>query len=220
MEKLPETIVGVDVSKAKLDVHFLPDGTDLQVDNTPVGIKKLLKKLPAVGEVFIVLEATGGYEERLVEKLLLAGHMTARVNPRQVRDFAKATGVLAKTDKIDAKVIAVFGQMLEPRTLEPVTETELEFQELVSRRKQLSDLRTAEKNRLEQARTKMSKVSIRKVVNLLEEEIKEINAEISKRMKGNDDWNDKLTILSSTPGVGEVTVAGIYLGTVPERCRE
>ena len=193
----------------------MPAGENLQFENSPAGIRKFIKKLPAVGEVFIVLEATGGYEDRLVEELLLVEHITARVNPRQMRDFAKATGRLAKTDKIDARLIAEFGKMLKPRTLEPVTDEELQLQELVTRRKQLSNLRTAEKNRLKMARTKISRVSIEKVVEVLEEQIKEINAEISKRIKDNDEWNDKVTILSSTPGVGEITVATL-IAELPE----
>lgn len=215
MDGFPETIVGVDVSKDKLDLHLMPAGENLQFENSPAGIRKFIKKLPAVGEVFIVLEATGGYEDRLVEELLLVEHITARVNPRQMRDFAKATGRLAKTDKIDARLIAEFGKMLKPRTLEPVTDEELQLQELVTRRKQLSNLRTAEKNRLKMARTKISRVSIEKVVEVLEEQIKEINAEISKRIKDNDEWNDKVTILSSTPGVGEITVATL-IAELPE----
>ena len=215
MDGFPETIVGVDVSKDKLDLHLMPAGENLQFENSPAGIRKFIKKLPSVGEVFIVLEATGGYEDRLVEELLLVEHITARVNPRQMRDFAKATGRLAKTDKIDARLIAEFGKMLKPRTLEPVTDEELQLQELVTRRKQLSNLRTAEKNRLKMARTKISRVSIEKVVEVLEEQIKEINAEISKRIKDNDEWNDKVTILSSTPGVGEITVATL-IAELPE----
>jgi len=215
MDEFPENVVGIDVSKDKLDLHFLPKAKNSQVNNSSPGIKKLITRLPAAGEVFIILEATGGYENRVVEELLLVGHMVARVNPRQVRDFAKATGMLAKTDSIDAKVIAEFGSMLKPRTLEPVTEEELQLQELITRRKQLIDLRIAENNRLEQARTTLSKDSIANIVNVLSEQIDALSNEISKRINENDDWNDKVTILSSVPGVGELTAATL-IAELPE----
>ena len=215
MDKFPETVVGIDVSKDKLDLHVLPKRKNSQVNNSSPGIKKLITKLPAPGEVFIVLEATGGYENRVVEELLLVGHVVARVNPRQVRDFAKATGMLAKTDRIDAKIIAEFGHMLKPRTLEPVTEEELQLQELVARRKQLVELRIAENSRLEQARTKLSKDSIAKIVDVLNKQIQALSDEISRRVKDNDDWSDKVTILSSVPGVGELTAATL-IAELPE----
>ena len=215
MEGLPEIIVGIDVSKDKLDVARLPQTQDRQFENSAGGIAQFIKQLPEAGNVLIVLEATGGYEERLVGELLLLGHLVARVNPRLVRDFAKATGRLAKTDRIDARVIAEFGKLLKPRTMEPVTEEQLQLKELITRRRQLITLRTAENNRLGQARTNVSKKSINKVIKLLSREIETLDKEISKRLSDNDDWQDAVKILSSTPGVGDITVATL-LADLPE----
>ena len=109
--------VGIDVAKAKLDVAGAPDAVIEQVDNTWDGHQQLLAKLPKPKSCLIVLEATGQYEKALVLELVNAGHVVSVVNPRQVRDLAKAMGILAKTDKIDARVIAKFGEIVRPRAI-------------------------------------------------------------------------------------------------------
>lgn len=215
MEAFPESIVGIDVSKDKLDFYMLPKGQVLQFRNTGAGIRKLIEKLPTAGDVLVVLEATGGYENSLVTELLLMGHLTAKASPKQVRDFARAMGMLAKTDTIDAKVIATFGQLLRPRSLDQVTGAQIELQELVTRRRQLVALRTAENNRLEQARTEISRTSIDEIIALLESQIHNLDNEISKRLREKEDWKNRVDILCSAPGVGDVTAATL-VAELPE----
>lgn len=140
--------VGIDVSKNRLDVHVLPEGLSLQVPNSPEGHDKLLTRLPEPGGCRVVLEATGDLQRSVVAALVDAGHYVSVVNPRQVRDYAKALGILAKTDSIDAKVIARFGRDVKPRNVTKVPENQAELDQLVTRRRQLVQARVAESNRL------------------------------------------------------------------------
>ena len=163
--------------------------------------------MPQPETCLVVVEATGGYERLLVADLLDAGHLVAVVNPRQVRDFAKALGILAKTDRIDAAVIARFGQQVEPRPLAEVHEKQGELDQLVTRRRQLVVLRTAEKNRFTMAHSKPVKRSLQLVIDTLNKEIKRIEKEILALVESDDQWQGKADILSSVPGVGNVTAA-------------
>ncbi len=144
-----QSFVGIDIANRTLDVHVLPERKSLKQSTDAKGRGQLREQLPAPGECLIVVEATGGYERALVAELLDAGHQVAVVNPRQVRDFAKACGILAKTDRIDAALLARFGQAVEPRTQAKIQEKQLELQDLVARRRQLVELRTAEMNHRE-----------------------------------------------------------------------
>jgi hypothetical protein len=155
--------IGIDVAKAKLDVALAPDSDVEQFNNTLNGHQKLLDKLPTPGTCFVVLEATGRYQQGVVVKLVDAGHIVAVVNPRQVRDFAKALGILAKTDRIDARVIARFGEQVRPRAVAKVHELQEELDHLVTRRRQLIETRTAEKNRKATSTSKVVRKSIQKV---------------------------------------------------------
>ncbi len=125
--------VGIDVSKAQLDVQLMPEGRSFHVPNTPDGHALLLTNLPAPGTCRVTLEATGDYERRIVAELVEAGHYVSVVNPRQIRDYAKALGILAKTDRIDAKVIARFGQDVKPRSVAKTPENQAELDQLVTR---------------------------------------------------------------------------------------
>jgi transposase len=208
-------IVGVDVSKAALDCFFLSDQRPLAVDNSPSGRKKLLEQLPEREQTLVVLEATGGYEQPLVADLCTAGYRVAVVNPRQVRDFAKALGILAKTDRIDARVLALFGKQLEPRSCPEPTKKLGELEQMVSRRRQLLTLRTEESNHKEHTTAKAALKSIQKVIGLLDQQIKAIEAEITKLIQSDDDWRAKAELLESTPGLGPVTAATL-LAELPE----
>ncbi len=199
--------IGIDVSKKSLDVAALPEGTVRTVSHTVQGRRELLAELPEPGTCLVVVEATGGYERLIVADLATAGHLVAVVNPRQVRDFAKGIGIFAKTDRIDAAVIAKFGQHVHPRPLAEVHEKQGELDQLVTRRRQLVDLRTAEKNRMGMAHSRPVRRSLQLVIDLLNKQIKRIEKAILALVESDDQWKGTARLLKSVPGVGDVTAA-------------
>lgn len=209
--------IGVDVAKDTLDVACASGaGTERRsVANDRAGHSLLIENLPPQAEARVVVEATGGYERALVTALVEAGYRVAVVNPRQVRDFAKALGILAKTDRIDALVLARFGEQVQPRLLEEDPANRAELMQLVARRRQLIDLRTMESNRLAQATARAAQKSIRHVLKLLEKEVDQLEAEIARLLASDDDWRTKVELLSSVPGVAKVTSATL-VAEVPE----
>jgi len=211
------TWIGVDVSKASLDAAWAPGDALRRASaaNDRTGIAALIGQLPPSGAARVVVEATGGYERGLVTALIEAGYRTAVVNPRQVRDFAKALGILAKTDHIDAAVLAQYGRQVEPRLLEEDPAQRAELMQLVSRRRQLIDLRTMELNRLEMATARAAQKSIRHVLKLLDKEVAQLEAEIARLLAADDDWRGKVELLSTTPGVARITSATL-VAEVPE----
>jgi transposase len=211
------TWIGIDVAKDSLDVAWTSlTGTERHAtENSRAGWDSLLAKLPAPDLTRLVVEATGVYERALVTALIEAGYRVAVVNPRQVRDFAKALGILAKTDRIDALVLARFGQQVEPRVLEENPNERAELMQLVARRRQLIELRTMESNRLAQSTARAAQKSIRHVLKLLEKEIDQLEAEISRLLASDDDWRGKIELLSTVPGVAKVTSATL-VAEVPE----
>lgn len=214
----PATIwIGIDVCKDSLDVASSPEGSPraARVANAPDGFGQLLAQLPSPDQARIVIEATGGYERQLVAALLDAGYHVAVVNPRQVRDFAKALGILAKTDRIDAAVLARFGQQVQPRPLAENSAQRAELAQLVARRRQLIELRTMESNRLELTTAKLARKSIRTVLATLEKQVAQLDAEIARLIDSDDDWRAKAQILASTPGIGPVASATL-LAELPE----
>lgn len=207
--------VGIDISKNSLDVHLLPEAKSLKVDNKTQGFQQLLKALPQPKACLIVVEATGGYERQLVAELVGAGYYVAVANPRQVRDFAKGLGILAKTDRIDARVIARFGQDVKPRPLAEIRENQAELNQLVTRRRQLIELRTAENNRRETLSSQDVRKSIQLVVDTLCKEIKRVEKRILELVHSDDEWKDKADLLESAPGIGQTTSATL-LADLPE----
>lgn len=163
----------------------------------------------------MVVEATGGYERQLVAELAAAGHHVSVVNPRQVRDYARSRGILAKTDRIDARVIALFGQHVHPRPLAEVHEKQGELSQFVTRRRQLVELRTAEMNRREAPVSKEVRKSIQFVIDTLNKELKRVDQAILALVESDDDWKGKSDVLQSTPGVGQTTAATL-LSDLPE----
>ena len=159
-----EVYVGVDVAKDSFDVFVSATETTFTATNDQAGFRQLLGELPTPGSCLVVVEATGGYQREMVAELIAAGHHVAVVNPRQVRDFARGLGVLAKTDRLDARVIARFGQQAQPRPTKKLPEKQDELQQLVVRRRQLIDLRTDEKNRQPLARSTSVSKSIRRTI--------------------------------------------------------
>lgn len=209
-----DKFVGIDVSKDSLDVHGLPTGSPSRFDNTAEGRAQLLSSLPKAGTSLSVVEATGGYERGLVAEAVTAGHHIAVVNPRQVRDFAKAFNVLAKTDRIDASVIARFAETTRP---EPVgyNERQEQLRELIVRRRQLIDHRTAEKNRCETARSSLVRNSVRKLIETINKDIARIDRAVLELVQSNDDWRDRYKRVSEVPGIGKQTAA-VMLAELPE----
>jgi transposase len=197
--------VGVDVAKKHWDVCLLPSGRTLHLPADEDGLARLLEELRPPARALVVLEATGGYERRLAADLMTAGVATAVVNPRQIRDFAKALGRLAKTDRLDARVLAEFAARVQPRTSVRTSEKQAELDELVARRRQLIAMHAAEKTRLHQSRAKAIRKSVGHLLDLLRKEIDEVDELLAKLIEADDDWREKFRILESTPGVGEVT---------------
>jgi transposase len=209
--------IGIDVAKESLDVWWAGSAAPpaLSIANGPTGFAALIQALPPVASVRVVVEATGGYERALVTALIEAGYRVAVANPRQVRDFAKALGILAKTDRIDASVLARFGEQVQPRLLEEDPAQRAELMQLVARRRQLVELRTMESNRLGQATARAAQKSIRHVLKLLGKEIEQLEAEIARLVQADDDWRSKMELLTSVPGVAKVT-SSTLIAEVPE----
>jgi transposase len=209
-----ERFIGIDVSKATLDVHILPDGKDFVFTNDVNGIKALCKKLNRLRPDLIVMEATGGLQMPAATALGLKDLPVAVINPRQARDFAKATGRLAKTDKIDAQVLAFFGQQIRPEARPLKDEQAQELSALMSRRSQLLGMLIMEKNRLS-----ISSGSIRgdieKNIEWLEERLDDINTRLGKMVRASSLWRAQDDLLRSVPGVGEVLSTAL-LANLPE----
>ena len=206
--------VGIDVCQKYLDVYIRPQEKLFQVTNDEIGITKLVSTLKSIQPELIVLEATGGMEIDATIKLTTAGLSVAVINPRQARDFAKATGQLAKTDAIDAKVLAHFADAIRPEVRQISDESSRQLEDLVARRRQISDMITAEKNR-RRGKTNSVKASIDEHIEWLEEQLKEIESQIKSAIAVNPDWKQKMDLLTSVPGIGQV-VAVTLISSLPE----
>ena len=177
---------------------------------------KLVEKLPQPGTCLIIFEATGRCEKEVVISLVDLGHVVAVVNPRQVRDFARAHNILAKTDKIDAQVIARFGQQVRPRSIAKAHKLQDELDQLVTRRRQIVVTRTAEKNRKKtRGNSKFVIKSLTKSLRHLEKELKLVEAEIARLVQSDDEWKSRYELLRSAPGIGDVT-ATTLIAELPE----
>ena len=212
---IPPVVAGIDVSKDRLDVHLWPSAESFALDNTPAGIAQLVKQLRPERVALVVIEATGRYERRAAFALMDAGLEVAVVNPRQPRDFAKASGQLAKTDAIDARVLAQFGAVIGPRPTEKPAENQLVLDELVARRRQLVEMITMERNRIEHALHMRLRRQIEHVVKALQKQLEQIEAEILQLIDRDDDWRRRFGVLKSTPGVGDATAATL-VAELPE----
>ena len=206
--------VGIDVSKARLDVAVSGNGQEKQVNNTQAGIAELVVWMQALKPELIVVEATGGYQRAVVEALFQTGLPVAVVNPARVRQFARACGLLAKTDKLDAQVLAVFGQRMQPRRYEGKNEAEKQLSALLVRRKQVEEMLKAEQNRLRTIAPSL-RGSVERMIAVLQEEKKWLDEQIREAMKEQQAWQAQSEILRSAPGVGAVTTATL-LAELPE----
>ena len=209
------TFVGIDIAKQKFDVARLPEPQHHTFAYDADGILQLIELLRSWGQIFVVLEATGGLERRLVGELATVGIPVAVVNPRQVRDFARGVGRLAKTDPIDAGVLARFAQVVQPAPSQKTSEKQRELQELVTRRQQLMGLRTMESNRLTTAAVKAAQKSITKVLQALDKQLAVVDAAIARLVESNDDWRRKAEIIDSVPGFAKNSSHKL-VGDLPE----
>lgn len=210
-----QVFAGIDVAKDQLDLGIYPDGTSARFASDPAGIAALIEHLRHAGVTLVVLEATGGIEQRIALELAAAQVPVAVVNPRQVRDFARGVGRLAKNDRVDALVLARFGHTVRPAARPLSAEHERRFGELVARRRQLIDMRTAESNRLLRADAQTVVDSHKALLKALDEQIDSIDAEISQAIKASPVWRAKDRLLRSVPGVGD-GLARAVLADLPE----
>jgi transposase len=206
--------VGIDVSKDKLDVAVLGEKTVTQVINSKRGIAGLIRQMQKLTPKLIVVEATGGYEEALVLELYEAGLPVALVSPQRVRQYAKARGLLAKTDGIDAQNLAEYGKNIQPRLFVAKSEEGRCLSALVGRRKQLGEMLKAEKNRLRTVPVGVES-SLERVIACLEAEIEGLDAEIRRFMEEHEDFGEQEKLLRSAKSIGRVTAATL-LADLPE----
>lgn len=207
--------VGVDVCRDALDVALSPAGPVLRFANTPRGRAALAARLARLGAGPAVMESTGGYEAPARERLARAGLAVCLVNPRQVRDFARGLGVLAKTDRIDALVLARFGECARPRPTPPPPAHQALLRGLIERRAQLTRMRVAEKNRVRPGLAARVGRSLRTMLDAIDEELKALEAEIAGLIARHRDLERKAEVMASVPGVGALTAAKLVAG-MPE----
>ena len=215
MQTQPTThFAGIDVSKADLDLDIYPQPTPQRFTNDESGRLALCARLQVIAPALIVVEATGGLELPLVGLLAARGLAVAVINPRQARDFAKAIGVLAKTDQVDAFLLARFAQAIKPpvRALKPEETQALEA--VLTRRRQLVEMLTAESNRQSSANARVAK-QIRQHIAWLEKRLGESNDDLDNMIRNSPLWQHKAEIMQSIPGVGRVT-ATTFLADMPE----
>lgn len=215
MTTTPERFVGIDVSKDGLDAHLLPDGTARRFDNTPDGIAALAAWVAPLAPVRVALEATGGYEAAAVAALSVRGLPVCLVNPKRVRDFARAGGRAAKTDAIDAAVLAAFADKMRPPVRPPTDAEAQHFQAILARRGQLIGMRTMEANRLGGATDRAVRRSIGAVLRALDKEIARADRELDAAIRSSPVWQAKDELLRSIPGIGPV-VSRTLLAEMPE----
>lgn len=210
---MADIFVGIDVSKAHLDVSVRPGGERRRFSQDD-GLAKLTDFIAAAGAQLVVMEATGGLEAPCAAALAARGIAVAVVNPRQVREFAKATGKLAKTDEIDSDVLAHFGEAVKPSPTPLADETTRELEALVSRRAQIVGMIAMEKNRLGQA-SKSTRKDIELHITWLKRRVKDLDDDIAKRVRSSPIWREKDDLLRSIPGFGKV-VSSVLLSSLPE----
>ena len=210
-----ELFVGIDVAKATLEVKESLKGKTYSHRNTKSGVKKVVARMLEAKPNLVVLEATGGLEKALARALAEAGIRVAVINPRQIRDFARSLGRLAKTDKIDAEILALYAERIrpEPRPL-PDKQTE-ELDELMTRRRQLIQMLVAERNRLQQASSATIRKSIKAIIRHLENELKSLSRSIDSLIQSSPEMKAKDEILQSTKGIASV-VSHALMAAVPE----
>src|SRR5688500_7231476 len=206
--------VGIDVSKDRLDVAVLGERQEKQVSNTQKGIAEVVQWMLELQPKLIVVEAAGGYQRSVVEALFHAGLSVAVANPTRVRQFARACGLLAKTDKLDAQLLAVFGQRVQPKLYTGKSEAEKQLSALLVRRRQVEEMLKAEQNRLRTISPSL-RSSVERMIAILKEEKKHLDDQIQQFLNEQKAWQEQREILSSAPGVGRSAVFSICLPSLP-----
>lgn len=214
MADMMPTFVGIDVSNTQLDLALRPSGTTQSFPNNEPGIKALVEHLCVVKPELIVLEASGGIERSVVRALVAADLPVTVANPRQVRDFAKATGQLAKTDRLDAQVLARFAEAVRPALRPLPDDMTLDLRALIARRRQLIEMLTAEQHRLSRAPRRVHK-RIAAHIRWLQSELKRADEELDQTIRQRPLWREQEDLLKSVPGIGPV-VSRTVLAELPE----
>jgi transposase len=209
------TFIGIDVSRAHLDVAVRPAGAEFRLANDPAGLGELVTRLTPLAPALVVVEATGGYELPAVAALQAAGLPVAAVNPRQARDFAKGTGRLAKTDRIDAAALAHFAEAVRPvpRPAEPAEQLALEA--LLTRRRQLLEMRVMEGHRLATCRDAAVRAGIERHIAWLDAEGADADRRLEEAVRASPAWRQRDELLRGIPGIGPVT-SRTLLAALPE----
>src|SRR5262249_7261692 len=198
--------VGIDVSKARLDVAVVPSGESFSAANDDEGIQQLVARIRDLHPALVLLEATGGLERRALARLVAAGLPAMAVNPRNVRDFGRSLGKLAKTDRLDAVVLARFAEAVRPEWRPIADEQAQQLQAHLTRRRQLVEMVTAEKNRLLAVDHRDIRRQIKATIEWLEKQLNINEYDLDQAVKQTPAWREKADLLKSVPGVGRVTV--------------
>jgi transposase len=210
-----ELFIGIDVSKDRLDICVRPSGETFVVTRDDEGLERLVERLRALAPALVTLEATGGYET-VVASALAAEHLPlAVVNPRQIRDFARSTGKLAKTDRLDAAAIAHFAEAVRPAARRLADGEAQALGELVARRRQVIEMIVAEKNRRRLAAQPRVLKAIDRHVDLLQAELSELDREIDGAIRNSPAWQADADLLASVPGIGKATLRTL-IAELPE----
>ena len=212
---MEHTFVGADIAKDQVDVHIRPTDERVQFSRDEAGLAELVARLQPLGPRLVVLEATGGYEIPVAAALASAGVPVAVVNPRQIRDFARATGQLAKTDALDARIMALFAEVVQPTPRPLPTAAAQALGDLVARRRQLIEMLGAERNRHQQARDPHLQRRIATHVRWLTKALAELDTDLADTIRSSPIWRERDNLLQSVPGIGDVT-AYTLLADLPE----
>jgi transposase len=208
-------VVGIDISKDKLDIGIIPTSEKWSIPNEVDGLAELACRLSDLSPKLVVMEATGGLERPVRAVLEQAGLPCAVVNPRQVRDFAKSKNILAKTDSLDTFVHADFGEKMEPKARPGKDKETQELEAIVTRRRQLIRMLTAEKNRLQQEASAKMRTNIQEHLSWIQKCLKDLEKDMRKLIKQIPEWRERAEIIRSVPGIGPVTMSTL-LALFPE----
>ena len=212
---MEQVFVGIDVAKDRLDVHVRPTGEAFAVARDSEGVAALVERLAGLKPGLIVLEATGGFETVVAGAVAAAGLPLAVVNPRQIREFARATGRLAKTDKLDAEINALFAERIQPEPRPIPNDQARALAELIARRRQVVDMMTMERNRRHMLTSKRLIRSVDRLLAVLQRELSSLEQELDDTVRGTPAWREKEELLTSVPGVGN-GLARTLLADLPE----
>jgi transposase len=219
LDTLPKAFVGVDVSKETLDVYVYPTGKSFKTDNTKKGVKYLLRKIASYDVQIVLCESSGGYEDFMLRTVAEVGYRSKKVDPRRIQGFIVSRGIRAKTDRIDAQMIATFAerefQNIDISKLLSLTPEQVQLKELNKRKGQLIKSLVMEKIRLKHPESIFSKKSINKIIAILEQEIEHIKQEIFNLITTNEQWINKSKLLMTVPGIGQVTATEL-IASLPE----